>query len=187
MMSDDHSNPTPNDASGSNEPKPNNKAGRRKDGKPFKEGNTRPDGSYEVGRNRTSKATRFAKNDGRKRGKREKGTPNFETVFNIEANRIFSPKIDGETVKLSAIQTATLMAFHLANKERRLPAIALVMDHARRFLEKAERKPVISQESDAEIIEQWLGDLLAGGIGPGTITDDLTAGDGEAVDDRTAE
>ena len=80
------------------------------------------------------------------------------------------------------------MAFHLANKERRLPAIALVMDHARRFLEKAERKPVISQETDAEIIDQWLGDLLAGRYRPRcTITDDLPYGDGEAVDDRPAE
>lgn len=55
--------------------------GRRQDGRPFAEGNVRDDGSYLVGKARPPQATRFAKGDGRPRGRRPKGTRNLATEW----------------------------------------------------------------------------------------------------------
>lgn len=58
--------------------------GRRKDGKPYKEGNTREDGSYIHGKGRTPEHSRFAAGDGRRRGRRAKGTKNLLTDWEEE-------------------------------------------------------------------------------------------------------
>jgi hypothetical protein len=75
--------------------------GRRKDGKSFKEGNTREDGSYAVGRNRTSESTKFAVGDGRTRGRRAKGTKNLMTEWREELSAKISITEGGKTRKVS--------------------------------------------------------------------------------------
>lgn len=71
------------------------KAGHRKDGKPYKNNNTREDGSYKVGRNRPDQRTQFKAGDGRKRGKREKGSKNQSTIWDKALSRKMT--INGET------------------------------------------------------------------------------------------
>ena len=58
--------------------------GLRKDGQAFKEGNTRADGSFAVGKNRPPEQHRFRENDGRQRGRREKGKKNLLTEWREE-------------------------------------------------------------------------------------------------------
>ncbi|MGE3628179.1 MAG: hypothetical protein AB7G34_17610, partial [Hyphomicrobiales bacterium] len=64
---------------GSKDGKSDRGNGVRKDGKPFAPGNTSEDGSYIVGNKRAPVEHRFAVNDGRKRGRRIKGTKGLKT------------------------------------------------------------------------------------------------------------
>ncbi|MES2044557.1 MAG: hypothetical protein V4475_11805 [Pseudomonadota bacterium] len=148
------------------------KSGHRKDGKPYKEGNTRDDGTYDIGRARPPEAGKFREGDGRRRGRRKKGTANFETIFNAEANRPFEVRIDGKKQKLTAMESTVMFAFYMANKKQDMRAIALLMAHSSRLHDKAERKPVISRQTDAEILADWLSQLAAETEQPGAITDD---------------
>lgn len=58
--------------------------GRCQNGRPYKNGNTREDGSYGIGKNRTPVHSRFAKGDGRARGRRAKGTRNLQSDWSEE-------------------------------------------------------------------------------------------------------
>ena len=151
----------------------NNRGGRRKDGKPFKEGNERKDGSYEVGKNRPPKDGQYKTGDSRKRGRRAKGTKNYETYFTKESARIVGGTINGSPFRMPALQAAVMMAFTNAVVARENPAIALVLEHARRLNEKAERQAPVSQLTDQELIE-GLREALGFNVSDSdTISDDL--------------
>ena len=73
--------------------------GRRKDGKPYKSGNIRQDGEYAVGKSRPPKAGQFAVNDGRKRGRRPRGTRGLKTDLLAALSARQTIQINGEKVR----------------------------------------------------------------------------------------
>lgn len=131
-------------------------SGRRKDGKPYKDGNTRPDGSYAVGKNRTPVPTRFAVDDGRKRGKREKGVKNADTEFARELNRKMTIKENGVERKVSKSQAVDLRLIDNATRKGDNKAIEMVDQRRRRIAEAAEHNRRYHTLSDQQILETYL-------------------------------
>ena len=131
--------------------------GRRKDGKPYKENNTRDDGSYAVGKNRTPVATRFAEGDGRKRGRRSRGTPNADTQFERELNRKTIIRENGKERRLSKGEAVDLRLIDNAMRKGDNKAIELVDQRRRRIsAEKEETARRYHNRRDVEIMEQYL-------------------------------
>jgi hypothetical protein len=131
--------------------------GRRKDGRPFKEGNTRTDGSFEIGKGRTPERTRFAVGDGRKRGKRPKGSRNFDKDWEQELTRSVRVVRNGKPIKVSAHHAQVMKTLELANKGKERSQ-ELVFRQAERLGERA--RPT-SSRSDDELIAAWLAELSA--------------------------
>lgn len=142
--------------------------GRRKDGKPYKDGNTRADGSYEVGKGRTPERTRFAVDDGRKRGKRPKGSRNFDTDWEEELTRPVRVVRNGKPIKVSAHHAQVMKTLELAGKGKERSQ-ELVFRQADRL---AERVRPVSSRSDDELIAAWLADLSAHSEEPVIVGDD---------------
>lgn len=63
--------------------------------------NTNPDGSYKVGKNKPPEHGKFQKDDGRKRGRRTKGTRNFASDFNEEMAEVVTLTVNGKQKKVS--------------------------------------------------------------------------------------
>lgn len=63
--------------------------------------NTNPDGSYKVGKNKPPEHGKFHKDDGRKRGRRTKGTRNFASDFNEEMDEVVTLTVNGKPKKVS--------------------------------------------------------------------------------------
>lgn len=63
--------------------------------------NTAPDGSYITGKAKPPESGKFRKGDGRKRGRREKGTRNFATDFNEEMAAAVTMTVNGKSKKVS--------------------------------------------------------------------------------------
>jgi hypothetical protein len=135
---------------------PNKKSGVRKDGKSFKEGNTRPDGSYQIGRARPPIEGQFAKGDGRKRGRRSKGTKNFETEFLAEANELVPMNEQGKVRRYTKRRAALKRLFLNGIVKGQTAAISLIMEHSRRIEEKAGSVDRSVRMSDFEILEAFL-------------------------------
>jgi hypothetical protein len=131
--------------------------GRRKDGKPFKDGNTRPDGSFKVGKSRTPEETRFAVGDGRKRGRRPKGSRNFEKDWEEELTRRVKVVRNGKPIKVSAHHAQVMKTLEMANKGKERSQ-ELVFRQAERLGERARQT---SSRSDDELIAAWLAELSA--------------------------
>ena len=142
--------------------------GRRKDGKPFKEGNTRADGSFEVGKGRTPVKTRFAVGDGRKRGKRPKGSRNFDKDWEEELTRRVRVVRNGKPIKVSAHHAQVMKTLQLANKGKERSQ-ELVFRQAERLGERARQA---SSRSDDELIAAWLAELSAPPEEPSIVSDD---------------
>lgn len=151
--------------------------GRRKDGKPFKEGNTRADGSFEVGKGRTPVKTRFAAGDGRKRGKRSKGSRNFDKDWEEELTRRVRVVRNGKPIKVSAHHAQVMKTLELANKGKERSQ-ELVFRQAERLGERARQA---SSRSDDELIAAWLAELSAPPEEPSIVSDD---DDVPAADER---
>ncbi len=132
----------------------NRKPGTRKDGKPYKEGNTREDGSYDVGRGRTSKHTRFAVGDGRPRGKRAKGTKNFLTEWREELAEKVTLNEGGKTKKVSKRRALIKSQINRAMKSSDRAAEA-----AMRYAELSEKREPGLQADDLAIIENWMASV----------------------------
>jgi hypothetical protein len=131
--------------------------GRRKDGKPFKEGNTRADGSYGIGRGRTPEKTRFAVGDGRNRGRRPKGSRNFEKDWEEELNKPVRVVRNGKTIRVSAHHAQVMKTLELASKGKERSQ-ELVFRQAERLGERARHA---SSKSDDELFAAWLAELSA--------------------------
>lgn len=129
--------------------------GLRQDGKSYKEGNTREDGSYENGKNRAPVSGRFAVGNGRKRGRRAKGTRNFDTEFIEEANRVITITENGKKRKTTKRGGTVIRAFDRAYGKGDAPSIALVWEQERRIAERAAARAEQLSLSDREIIEQF--------------------------------
>lgn len=125
--------------------------GRRKDGKPFKDGNTRPDGSYEVGKGRTPEATRFVSGDGRKRGRRPKGSRNFAKEWEQELSKTVMVVRNGRQIRVSAHHAQVMKTLELASKGKERSQ-ELLFRQADRI---AERRRERSSASDDELIAAW--------------------------------
>lgn len=134
----------------------NDDVGRRKDGKVYAPGNTREDGSYETGRNRPPAATRFAKDDGRARGRRPKGTRNFDTEFAEESARLMPVVENGKTRKVPKRRAAIIRLYDNANGKGQNAALEQVIRHNFRIAEKAQGSPRSLSLTDQQIVEAWL-------------------------------
>lgn len=146
--------------------------GLRKDGKPFKDGNTRADGSYEVGKGRTPERTRFAQGDGRRRGRRPKGSRNFEKDWEEELSKPVRVVRNGKTIKVSAHHAQVMKTLELASKGKERSQ-ELVFRQADRLGERARR---VSSKSDDELIAAWLAEVSPAPEKPTVVSDDASAG-----------
>lgn len=116
--------------------------GRRKDGKPFATGNTREDGSYTTGKSRPPAATQFAAGDGRKRGRRPKGTKNFDTEFAEESARLTPVREKGKVLRMVPKRRAAIIRLYdIANGLGQNAALEQVIRHNFRIAEKAQGSP----------------------------------------------
>lgn len=124
--------------------------GKRLDGKPYKDGNTREDGSYETGKGRPPSEHKFRKGDGRKRGKREKGSKNLSYRW---------AKALAERLTING-KTQDALSWTIEMQIRR--AIAKSDRAAERVLENAARLEVTNEKrltrSDDEILADWLAE-----------------------------
>jgi len=146
--------------------------GRRKDGKPFKEGNAREDGSYAVGRNRTPKHTRFAKGDGRQRGRRKKGVLNADSEFQRELARKVTVRENGKERKVSKSHAVDLRLLDNATTKGDNRAIEMIDQRRQRMAESAEANRHYHSLADSEILETYLRERAAElSIDPGLFGD----------------
>lgn len=130
--------------------------GYRKDGRPFKEGNAREDGSYAVGRNRTPEHSRFAKDDGRKRGRRKKGVRNADTEFMRELGRKVTIKENGKERKVSKSHAVDLRLIDNATRKGDNRAIEMIDQRRQRIAEKAEASRHYQTLGNEEILSAYL-------------------------------
>lgn len=146
--------------------------GIRKDGLPYKEANTRPDGSYEVGRNRPPSSTRFAAGDGRKRGRRAKGTKKLLTEWREELDEKITLTEGGKTKRISKRRGLIKSQIDRGMKKSDRAA-----ETALRYAELSEKREPGLQADDLAIIKSWLeGQRIVGD------TDDIPGGsDAEIV------
>ena len=150
--------------------------GRRKDGKPFKDGNTGEDGSYITGKCRTPEQTRFAVGDGRKRGKREKGSRNFEKDWEEELGKTVRVVRNGKVIRVSAHHAQVMKTMEMASKGKERSQ-ELVFRQADRVQEKTLKT---STKSDDELIADWLAQQLGPAAEPMVVGDDLVGEDAPA-------
>jgi hypothetical protein len=157
--------------------------GIRKDGKPFKEGNLREDGSYKIGRGRTSVDTRFRADDGRARGRRPKGTPNLASDWKEELSETIVITENGKKKRVSK-QRAVVKATANGAMKGQDRKIELVHRHAA-DIEAAAR---VSRRPDDSILDAWLDEQLRRrGALSGKVGDDgLGCGDEDAADEPDA-
>jgi len=135
--------------------------GHRKDGKPYKEGNTAADGSYIVGRNRTSEATKFRANDGRPRGRRKKGVENHDTFFERELQRKVKVREDGKERTVTKSQGVDLRTISLAASGE-LKAIEMVDKRRERIAARKEAEMRQNRSlPDQEMLDRYIRQRLA--------------------------
>ena len=144
------------------------RAGRRKDGLPFADDNSREDGDYRVGKGRPPEHTRFAANDERRRGKRPKGSRNFDKDWEEELSRKVRITRDGREVRVSAHHAQVMTTMSLAAKGRERSQ-ELVF---RKASEVSERKRAIRSHSDDALIAEWMEQQRTGSDEPLIVGDD---------------
>ena len=143
--------------------------GTRKDGKPYSPDNTREDGSYEVGKNRPPAASQFAVGDGRKRGRRAKGTKNLMTEWREELDQKITINENGRALSITKRR-----ALIKSKVSRGLGKSDRANEEALRYAELSEKREPGVQASDLAIIAAWLSDFDRLGD-----SDDFDSGGGE--------
>jgi len=136
----------------------------------YKDGNTLPDGSYKVGRNKPPVDTRFKKDDGRRRGRRKKGTSNFKTDFQEELESKVTLSLSGKQIRVTRQRAIVMRLMDNASRGKH-PAIRQVMEYSEKYgfasasemEEEVEPMPGLSAMSDAEL--QAFGPLLRKAMG----------------------
>jgi|TARA_R100001244_G_scaffold6593_1_gene7760 hypothetical protein len=98
--------------------------------------NTAEDGSYIVGKGKPPESGKFRKNDGRKRGKRNKGTRNLATDFNDEMSQLVTVTVNGQPRRVSRQRSIIMRVAD--NASRGQPsAVKTVFDLRQRLGEKS--------------------------------------------------
>jgi len=136
----------------------------------YKAGNVGSDGGYVVGRNRPPKHGKFAVGDGRKRGRRTKGTRNFDTEFEEEGRRLITLRENGRERRVTKLRSAIVRAFDNAGAKGQNQAIAAIFHHGARISERvAPPSQDLTADEDA-MVNAWLDqrlESLQAGDGPG--------------------
>jgi hypothetical protein len=127
----------------------------------FKDGNTDPNGEYVIGKCRPPVTGQFAVGDGRQRGRRAKGTRNFDTDFLAEAARKVPVRENGKVRNVTKQQAAIIRLFDNASSKGQTAAIALLLQHSSRIAEKGPQSTKLSDADDA-LLDAWLADRIAG-------------------------
>lgn len=105
----------------------------------FDPDNTTPGGDYIVGKGRPPESGKFRKGDGRKRGRRAKGTRNLATDLRDELEGIVSVTVGGVT-KRATRQQATIMRLIDSAMKGQTPAMALLFDLEQRLVAPGRRR-----------------------------------------------
>jgi hypothetical protein len=142
----------------------------------YKPGNTRPDGGYVVGKNRPPKHGQFAKNDGRRRGRRRKGTKNLATDLAEELRQLV-PLTEGGKRSKATKQRAIVKRLLDSAGRGQLPAIQYAFNLAIRFAEQKLRHDDGLGTDDRELIEAHLHRLFEEAFGTMDLGDPPPAGD----------
>jgi len=100
--------------------------------KAFKADNTNANGEYKVGKNRPPEHGKFRAGDGRKRGRRKKGTKNLATDFSEELSSKVTMKVDGKPRRVTK-QRAIMMRLMDNASRGQNTAINTIMAYAEKF------------------------------------------------------
>lgn len=102
------------------------------DGKTYKPWNTDADGDYIVGRDRPPEHGKFRAGDGRRRGRRRKGTKNLATDFHEELASKVTLKVDGKPRRVTK-QRAIMMRLMDNASRGQNAAIRTIIEYAEKF------------------------------------------------------
>lgn len=133
------------------EPRDESKAGSR-----YKPGNVGPDGEYVVGKGRPPKHTRFAADDGRRRGRRPKGQRNFDTEFEEEAQRKVTIREGGKERRVNKLRTVIIRAFDNAGSKGQNPAIAGIFNQVQKMAERRLPKEDGLKPEEEALLDAWV-------------------------------
>jgi hypothetical protein len=128
----------------------------KKPGKSYKAGNIGPDGDYLTGKYRPPEAGKFRVGDGRKRGRRPKGTKNLETDFNEVLSMPTHVTIKGVRKKISN-QRGLVLRLVDKGAQGNVRAIEYTLNKKEQFDERArERAESVASQDDDAIVEAFL-------------------------------
>jgi hypothetical protein len=136
-------------------------SGVRKDGRPYAPDNTREDGSYINGHKRPPIEHRFAVGDGRKRGRRGRGSKGLKTHLEEALRTQQSVRINGEPVKASrqSLMMTTLAARAAAGDLKAATLVIAMIEKMFGFEDRNAGPRKLSAE-DQEILTEILGSRL---------------------------
>lgn len=123
---------------------------RKTRGDGFAPSNTGPDGNYIVEKNKPPVGTRFKPGDGRRRGRRDKGTRNLAT----DLREVLEQKVDvslGGVRKKVSRQRALIMRLADNASRGETRAIALVVDYQQRMIEPMLANELKREQQEDEI------------------------------------
>lgn len=100
----------------------------------FAAGNTDPNGGYLVGKNKPPVATRFKAGDGRKRGRRPKGTRNLASDLRDELEAKVEVSVGGVRKTVSRQRSVVMRLADNASRGQ-TNAIALILEYQQKVVE----------------------------------------------------
>ena len=112
----------------------------RKNGYDFDPSNTDDNGDFIIGKGRPPESGKFKKGDGRKRGRRPKGTNNLATDLRKELDRKVAVTVGGVATTVSRQRAIVMRLADNATKGQN-SAIALTLDMQQRLVD-----PILEQE-----------------------------------------
>ncbi len=112
--------------------------------------NRNPDGSYKVGKGKPPEHGKFRVDDGRKRGKRAKGTKNLATDFREEMATWISVKVGGKERRVTRQRSIVMRLADNASRGQN-SAIQTVLAYCERFglIVQVQEDPVGADEANA--------------------------------------
>lgn len=119
-------------------------------GSRFKPGNTTPEGDYRVGKGRPPENGKFRKGDGRKRGRRSKGTRNLASDLREVLDSPVSVTVGGSAKRVTR-QRAVVMRMADNATKGQTSAIALLLELQQRLVD-----PMLQEEAQRLQREQDL-------------------------------
>lgn len=127
----------------------------------FKDGNCDPDGNYLIGRNRPPDSGKFRKGDGRRRGRRPKGTRNLDSDVLAEAHLSIAVNEGGRQATITK-QRALVKRMFDKGFSGDGAAIRVALERVRIAEEgQAARRDRNLPQRDRQIIDDYFADRLA--------------------------